>query len=175
MHTYLESPLHEQTNATQNQRRILIPPQHQIAHAGMIRQAQPRGEDTVDQLLRTFHILSHGDRLGIRIINDIQRRNASAVIPQQTFETGERDRREVREETVCRARILIFGTHRHETVEVEQHRLDGPGVAMLAQHVERIGDMSRGGLIRIVRHLRRGDVCRCTKLTESLKLIQEFV
>mmetsp|Transcript_34790 Transcript_34790/g.59078 ORF Transcript_34790/g.59078 Transcript_34790/m.59078 type:complete len:250 (-) Transcript_34790:141-890(-) len=141
----------------------------------MIRQTQPRREHPIHQFLGGFHILPHGNQFGGGIVNHIQRGNARAIISQQTFETGEGDGGEVREEAVRGGGALGARSDGHEAVEVVQHRFHGPRVAVLSQHVERVGNVRRGAFVRIVRHLCRGSVGGGAELTESLELIEKFV
>mmetsp|Transcript_30757 Transcript_30757/g.55721 ORF Transcript_30757/g.55721 Transcript_30757/m.55721 type:complete len:216 (-) Transcript_30757:445-1092(-) len=169
--TSLKPSLHKQTNDTKNRSRILIPSQHQIAHTSMIRQTQPRREHPIHQLLGTFHILPHGDQLSLGIINDIQRRNARAVISQQTFQTRQRDGGKVGQKAVGGAGILGLGSHRHKTMQIEQNRFNGPCVSVLTEHFQRLRSMRPRMLIRIIRHLSRGRVGGRTELTKSLELI----
>mmetsp|Transcript_5367 Transcript_5367/g.10535 ORF Transcript_5367/g.10535 Transcript_5367/m.10535 type:complete len:201 (+) Transcript_5367:922-1524(+) len=141
----------------------------------MIRQAQPRGKHPIHQLLWTLHILPHRHQLCLRIVNHIQRRNARPVIPQQTLQTTQSHARKVREEAIRRARGFRSRPHGNETMEVIQHSLHRPRIAVLSQRFHRILRVTRGTLVRIVRHLGRRGVGGGAELTKSLELVEEFV
>ena len=167
----LEAALHEGGDGAEGCGRVAVAAEEEVGHPGVVGHGDPGGEDGLDDLLgrpdldvasavaaAVAAVAADCDRRRGGIKDGRQGEEGGGVVPQEALEAGQGDGGKEAEGAVGRPAAGGGGGDAagrpgagpHQAVEVAQHLLDGPGLAVLRQHGEVLEDGRAGTLVVVV-------------------------